>query len=59
VPPFTIAAYARVTWIGVAATPCPNEALARSIFAHGSTLGSRAVPATSPATSIPVFRPMP
>ena len=33
-------AYACASWIGVTATPWPNEPLARSIWRHGVTAGS-------------------
>ncbi len=58
-PPFTIAAYATASCIGVTATPCPNEAFARSSSVQRRTAGSFAMPATSDARSTPVRDPMP
>ena len=59
IPPLTIAAYAWASWIGVTAMPWPKEPFARSISCHGSTLGSRRIPPTSLATSMPVGEPKP
>ena len=42
---------------GVTATPWPKAPFARSIWRHGWTAGSRTMPGTSPATSMPVVAP--
>ena len=59
VPPFISPAYAVASWIGVTATPWPNAPLARSISRHLVRAGSRTMPPTSPARSIPVGSPYP
>ncbi len=58
-PPLSIAEKACASWIGVTATPWPKAPLARSIWRHGVTLGSRTRPPTSLATSMPDGSPKP
>ena len=57
VPPFINVAYDDASWMGVTATPCPKEPLARSISCHVWMAGSLTRPETSPATSMPVGLP--